>query len=172
MDLSTLPTPTAEHFQQSFGSPPEKSLYITRGFLKAKFERDPIGQTKKKQSYIQELITLIENKEIAFRQLMVSNETLTEVAISLHRDYTEKEAEECLQEVLSNDVFNVIQTTEERFNEAATHFKDTESKTPNFAEFIDYQVLCDEDISHVATWDTDFTYFGEITMLPNVRWGT
>jgi len=171
MDLLDLPYPNASHFQQSYGSQLDGSLYITRGFLKPRYADTTDMVTKKKKEYIDELIQQIENREIAFRRLVISNETLTEVAISLHRDYTEKEAERCLREVQSRDVFEVIQTSKERFERAVSHFERLEDKNPNFGEFIDYQVMQDKDIQHLATWDTDFTTFGQITMLPVTRWG-
>jgi predicted nucleic acid-binding protein len=172
MDLLTLPYPTTQHFEQPFGRSLERSLYITRGFLKARYSNSDDPVTKKKKEYVDELVLMIESHEIAFRQLIVSSETLAEVVISLHRDYTEEQAEECLREVRSNDTFEVMQTSRERFDRAASHFEEIRNKEPNFGEFIDYQVMKDEEIRYVATWDTDFTSFDRISMLPVVRWGT
>jgi predicted nucleic acid-binding protein len=102
--------------------------------------------------------------------LVLSNETLTEVAISLHRDYTEKEAEECLEEVRTRDMFKVVQTSSDRFDRAASHFIDICGKDPNFGEFIDYQLMADENIQYVSTWDSDFMSFEDISLLPVSRW--
>lgn len=171
MDLLNLPYPTTEHFQQPFGSQLDRTLYITRGFLKPRYAEPKTPEIRKKKLYVDELARQVQNHEIAFRRLAISNETLTEVAISAHRDYAEEKAEECLQEVRSSDTFKVIQTHRERFDKAASHFERTQDKEPNFGEFIDYQVMRDEEIQYVATWDTDFKSFDEISMLPVVRWG-
>jgi hypothetical protein len=89
MDLLELPQPTAEHYRQSYGSPPDRYLYVTRGFLKARYvdpDGDGVRQLKKK--YVDELVNQIEDHEIAFRKLVISSETLTEVVISLQRSST------------------------------------------------------------------------------------
>lgn len=171
MDLLKLPYPTTTHFKQPFDSSLERSLYITRGFLKPRYAEATTPETKKKKEYVDELVQQIKNHDIAFRRLVISSETLTEVAISLHRDYTETEAQECLQEIQSSNMFEVIQTPKERFDGATSHFAYIRNKEPNFAEFIDYQVMQDEGIQYVATWDTDFTNFHRVSMLPVVRWG-
>ncbi len=171
MNLLDLPYPTAEHFKQPFGGSLDRLLYITRGFLKPRYANSPSGETLAKNQYVSELIQQIEDYDIAFRKLVISNETLTEVAVSLHRDYTETEAERCLQEVRTSETFQVIQTSRERFDEAASHFESVRNKDPHFGEFIDYQVMQDENIQYVATWDTDFTSFGDISMYPISRWG-
>jgi len=170
MDLLKLPYPTTEHFQQSYGSSLERQLYITRGFLKPRYEDTDDSVIMKKKQYVDELVEEIENYDIPFRQLVLSNETLTEVAISLHRDYTEKEAEECLEEVRTRDMFKVVQTSSDRFDRAASHFIDICGKDPNFGEFIDYQLMADENIQYVSTWDSDFMSFEDISLLPVSRW--
>jgi predicted nucleic acid-binding protein len=152
MDLSTLPQPTAEHYRQSYGSPPDRSLYVTRDFLKARYiDPDGDGVLQLKKQYVDELLRQIEAKEIAFRKLVVSNETLTEVVISLHREGTEAGAGECLREVRTNDIFEIAQTSRDRFDAAAGHFEYLRDKDPNFGEFIDYQVMMEEGIRYVAT---------------------
>lgn len=171
MDLLDLPYPTTEHYAQPFGSSFDRSLYITRGFLKPRYTQPTDSKTEVKKQYVDELVRQIENHEIAFRRLVVSSQTLTEVVISLHRDYTEEEAEECLQEVRSSDTFEVLQTSTERFDKAASSFDGTQDKDPNFGEFIDYQVMQDEDIQYAATWDSDFMSFDQISLLPVVWWG-
>lgn len=171
MDLLDLPYPTAEHFRQPFGSSLDGLLYVTRDFLKPKYVDSPSGEILTKNNYVAELVQQIENHDIRFRKLVISNETLTEVVVSLHRDYTETEAEKCLREVRTSETFQVIQTSRERFDEAASHFESVRNKDPNFGEFIDYQVMQDENIQHVATWDTDFTSFEDISMYPISRWG-
>lgn len=123
MDLLNLPYPTTKHFEQPFGGSLDGSLYITRGFLKPRYADTADSEIKKKKQYMDELVRQIDNHEIAFQRLVISSETLTEVAISLHREYTEKEAEECLQEVRSSDMFDVMPTSKERFDKAASHFK-------------------------------------------------
>jgi len=172
MDLSTLPQPTVEHYRQSYASPPDRSLYITRGFLKARYtDPDGDGVLRLKKQYIDELINQIDGKEIGFRKLVISSETLTEVAISLHRGGSEMNAAECLSEVRSNDIFEIAQTSRNRFDAAAAHFEYLNGKNPNFGEFIDYQTMMEEGIQYVATWDTDFTSFDWISLLPTSRWG-
>lgn len=171
MNLLDFPYPTTEHFKQPFGSSLDRLLYITRGFLKPRYTNPTTPEMTKKKQYVDELVQQIEGHEIAFRRLVISSQTLTEVAISLHREYTEEEAEECLQEVQSSDTFKVIQTQKERFANAVSHFESVRDKDPNFGEFIDYQVMQDEEIHYVATWDTDFLSFEQISMLPVVRWG-
>lgn len=171
MNLLDLPYPTAEHFRQPFGGSLDRLLYVTRGFLKPRYPDSSSNEMAIKKQYIDELIQQIENHDIAFRKLVISNETLTEVAVSLHRDYTETEAEECLREVRTSETFQVMQTSRERFEEAALHFESVQNKEPNFGEFIDYQVIRDKDIQYVATWDTDFTSFENISMYPISRWG-
>jgi predicted nucleic acid-binding protein len=172
MDLLTLPQPTAEHYRQSYGSPPDRSLYVTRGFLKMRYvDPDGDGVLQLKKQYIDELVNQIEDHEIAFRNLVISSETLTEVAISLHRDETEADAAECLNEVRNNNTFEIIQTPRDRFDAAASHFEYIRKKEPNFGEFIDYQVMVEKQIRYVVTWDTDFESFDWISLLPITRWG-
>lgn len=172
MDLSRLPPPTAEHFRQSYGTPLDRSLYVTRGFLKPRYAPSPDGDMALKKNYVNELIQQISNTELPFRELVISNETLAEVAVSTHRDYTEEAAEDCLSELLSEDKFRVVYTSEARFADAAANFHSRSGKEPNFAEFIDRQVMDDEDIQHVVTWDSDFHSFAGVTMLPISYWGT
>lgn len=170
MDLSKIPYPTAEHFRQSYGGSLDRSLYITRGFLKPRYADSPSGNMMAKKDFINELIRLIDEHEIAFRTLVISNVTLAEVVISLHRDYSEAEAEECLQEVRTSEPFQVIHTSGDRFSEAASHFESVQNKDPNFGEFIDFQVMQDNDIQHVATWDNHFTSFEDISLHPISVW--
>lgn len=172
MDLLELPQPTAEHYRQSYGSPPDRSLYVTRGFLKARYiDPDGDGILQLKKQYVDELINQIKAHEIAFRKLMISSETLTEVVISLQRSTTEATAAECLNEVRTSDVFEICQTPRTRFDAAAEHFEYLHGKDPNFGEFIDYQVMMEKRIRYVATWDTDFESFDRISLLPLTRWG-
>jgi predicted nucleic acid-binding protein len=171
MDLLDLPYPTTEHYKQPFGSSLDSLLYITRGFLKPRYTEPTDSETEVKKQYVDELVHQVENHEIAFRRLVISSQTLTEVVISLHRNDTEEEAEECLQEVRSSDTFKVIQTSSEHFEMAASNFEETQDKDPNFGEFIDYRVIQEEEIQYVATWDSDFTSFDQISLLPVVRWG-
>lgn len=133
---------------------------------------DGDGVVQLKKQYIDELVRQIEEGEIAFKNLVISSETLTEVVISLHRSGTEAEAAECLNEVRTSDVFEVIQTPQERFDAAAAHFEYIRNKDPNFGEFIDYQVMMENRIQYVVTWDSDFESFKRISLLPISRWGT
>jgi predicted nucleic acid-binding protein len=172
MDLLELPQPTAEHYRQSYGSPPDRYLYVTRGFLKARYvDPDGDGVRQLKKRYVDELVNQIEDHEIAFRKLVISSETLTEVVISLQRSSTEAAAGECLNEVRTSDVFEISQTPRNRFDAAAAHFEYLHGKDPNFGEFMDYQVMMEERIRYVETWDTDFESFDRISLLPLTRWG-
>jgi predicted nucleic acid-binding protein len=170
MDLTKLPYPRTTHFEQPFGRSLDRSLYVTRDFLKPRYADAADPETKKKERYVDELVRQIENHEITYRRLVISSQTLTEIVISLHRDHSESEAEECLEEVRRSGAFEIVQTPRERFDRAADHFDRVGNKDPNFGEFLDYQVMRDEGVRYVATWDTDFTTFDGIELLPVVRW--
>lgn len=172
MDISNLPYPDLSQFEQYGTHKRASKIYIGREFLKFRYHNDPTDDiTVTKQNYVDAFFELVEEIETAFRQLYITQSTLTEVIIWLQRQQSESAAEECLNEALGTSPIVVQPTADTVFRSAMETFVKDTNKEPNFGEYLDYVTMQDVGIEHILTWDSDFCRFGDtVTMLPHKMW--
>ncbi len=173
MNISDLPNPDISQFEQYEIKKRASKIYIGREFLKFRYHEDPIDDTTvTKQNYANIFFELVAEIEIPFRNIYITQSTLTEVVIWLQRNQSEAAAEECLTDSMESSSPIIIQpTTDEVFQIAIREFVEDTNKDPNFGEYLDYATMQNNGIEHILTWDSDFCRFGdELTMLPHKMW--
>lgn len=172
MDIADLPYPDLSQFEQYGTSRRAKRIYIGREFLKYRHYEDPSNDTNvTKQNYVEEFFQLVEEIETPFREIYITQATLSEVTIWLQRNQSESAAEECLSEALGDSPIVVYPTSEEVFRSAQEMFEADNNKDPNFGEYLDRAAMQEAEIEHILTWDSDFRRFSDnITMLPHKMW--
>lgn len=172
MDISDLPYPDSSQFEHYGIDKRPSRVYIGREFLKFRYHESPTDDiTVTKQNYVDELFELVVGIEIPFQEIHITQSTLTEVAVWLHRNQSESAAERCLSEAFGESPIVVEPTTTTVFQSAIDAFVADSDKTPNFGEYLDYASMKDAKIEYILTWDSDFCRFNDtITMLPHMMW--
>jgi predicted nucleic acid-binding protein len=173
MDISDLPYPDLSQFEQYGTGRRARKVYIGREFLKFRYHENPTDDTTvTKQNYVDEFFELVVEIETPFREIHITQSTLTEVTIWLQRNQSEAVANQCLTETLGDSPLTVQPTTNAVFRTAMEDFVDDTDKDPNFGEYLDYATMQERererDIEHILTWDSDFSRFNDtVTMLPH-----
>lgn len=172
MNIADLPSPDLSQFEQYGIQRRASKIYIGREFLKFRYQEGPTDDTTvTKQNYVDEFFELVAEIETPFRELHITQSTLTEVTIWLQRKQSETAAEQCLVEALNDSPIVVRPTTDAVFQSAMEAFITDTNKDPNFGEYLDYETMQETGIKHILTWDSDFCQFSDtVTMLPHAMW--
>lgn len=171
MEVADLPYPRLPQFEQYGIDSRQRSIYIGREFLKFRFVDDPDDDgISVKKNYVDSFFEMVSESETPFQQIHVTQATLSEVSVYLHRNCSEIAAEDCLSEALGDGPISVHNTTPDIFSDAVSRFNRASDKSPNFGEYLDYATMMHEDIEYILTWDSDFCAFDNIIMLPHKMW--
>lgn len=169
--ISDLPDPTTIQFQH-WGSVSPSRLLIGRTFLAGAYYTSPKNEEERqKRAYGQELFIEIGQNEIPFDELIVTWHTLSTAIAHLDGKRSDSRAvKECLDRFLNSERFSIHYPEPSIYQKSIDKYQEFEDERPNLHEIADYLHMCEIGVNHYVTWDSDFTAFGDITLLPHKYW--
>lgn len=168
--ISDLDSPTSRQYEY-YGTdiPPERVL-IGRTFLAGAFYEDYRNEKDRlKFEYGQELFQEMSEQELPYNEIIVTWSTLSSVLAHLD-NRSEDNAEDCLDQFRDSSSYSIHYPKNDVYQTAFEEFASLSGTGPNVFEFVDYLYMIEQGITRYIDWDSDFTYFTDITLLPHDYW--
>lgn len=154
---------------------PSTDIFVGKRVLEGFFhtdaeELDP--ETKTKQKYAQFLLERVVGDELPFSTIHTTRETLNIAITSLgHGNGDRGGADDCLEKVRESDVFEIHHCSSAEYESVVSDFLEYSPREISIQEAVLANMAESVDITHVATWDSDFTrYTAELTLYPRNYW--
>jgi predicted nucleic acid-binding protein len=154
---------------------PSTDIFVGKRFLEGFFHTDPDEldeETQTKQEYSQFLLGRVVGDELPFTTIHTTRETLNIAITSLgHGNSDDDGADDCLETVRDSDVFEIHHCSSSIYDSVVDDFLSYNPRRISIQEAILANVAKSVNITHIATWDSDFTrYNGELTLYPRNYW--
>lgn len=88
----------------------------------------------------------------------------------LERQKSQKAAHNCLDRFNNKQGFSIHYPEESIYRDAIDFYRNFDGNGPNLYEISDYLCMKELDIEHYVGWDSDFTAFDNITLMPHGYW--
>lgn len=154
---------------------PDTELFIGKRALEAIFYTETNGLSEDKEirrKYSREFLTYISEDEIPFRRVHLTRETLNIAVTSLgHRRNDRDGADRCLTTVVKSDVFQIHHCSSVEYDRVVQSFLEYDPRTISIQEAVLAIIAREMGISHLLTWDSDFTrYDDDLVLYPRNYW--
>lgn len=178
-DISDLGDPHPSYFYQPNQgdgiSAPDTDIFIGKRALEGLFhtESNDLNETQKIQKKFSEnFIEYINGNEIPFRTIHTTRETLNIAITSLgHRNNDRDGADKCLNTVIESELFCLHHCDSSKYSQIIQEFLDYNPRNISIQEVILAVLAQEHSITHLLTWDSDFTrYNDEIVLYPRNYW--
>jgi predicted nucleic acid-binding protein len=178
-DISDLADPHPSYFYQPNQgngiSASDTDIFIGKRALEGLFhtESDDLNEKQSvKKRYSENFIKYIQENEIPFRTIHTTRETLNIAITSLgHGNNDQDGANKCLNTVIESELFRLHHCSSSKYDQITQEFLGYNPRTISIQEVILAVLAQDNNITHLLTWDSDFTrYNDEIVLYPRNYW--
>ncbi|TKX84679.1 hypothetical protein EXE43_17585 [Halorubrum sp. SS5] len=154
---------------------PSTDIFIGKRVLEGFFHTDSDNldaDTQTKRKYSQFLLERVAGDESPFTTIHTTRETLNIAITSLgHGNGDRGGADDCLEKVRESDVFEIHHCSSTEYDSVVEDFLDYSPREISIQEAVLAHLAISTEITHVATWDSDFTrYTDEINLYPRNYW--
>ena len=164
--MRQVPEPRIEHFNPYPNNYSQK-LVVGPKFLGSIFRSNPSGDEEgRRQRFSTELLRWMKNEEIPYKRLIVNRHVLDEAATRLKKKARPRDAFRCVKTVLESKVIVVQKMDDDAFDEACTGFREFSDHEGAMTDFVTKTFTQNSDTSYLATWDSHYQAFEDITLLP------
>ncbi|MFB6243990.1 MAG: hypothetical protein ABEH80_07800 [Halobaculum sp.] len=178
-DVAALRDPNQGDFLQPFENGrigvPSTDIFVGKRVLEGFFHTDSgsLGpEAKAKQKYSQFLLERIVGDELPFTTIHTTRETLNVAITSLgHGNGDRRGADNCLESVRESDAFRIHHCASATYDSVVSDFLKYEPREISIQEAVLANVAIAAEVTHVATWDSDFTRYDDTLVLyPRNYW--
>lgn len=157
--------PRLEHFKP-YSANYTQHLSMGPKFISSIFHTNPTGEGKRKQLFSQSLLTWIKDGDLAYKRILVSQHAFDESATRLKKKSSTKDAIDCVQTILSSEIFEVRGADYEEFESACETFCEYDDHDGAMTDFITKTFTENTKTSYLATWDSHYQSFRNLDLLP------
>lgn len=154
---------------------PSTDIFVGKRVLAAFFHTDTGGlgaEANIMQKYSQHLLERVVGDGLPFTTIHTTRETLNIAITSLgHGNGDRSGADDCLEKVCESDVFEIHHCSSSKYESVVSDFLEYRPREISIQEAVLANIAKSTDITHIATWDSDFTrYNDELTLYPRNYW--
>jgi predicted nucleic acid-binding protein len=150
-------------------------IFVGKRVLEGFFHSDDSDldeETKTKLDYSELLLECVVGDGLPFTTIHTTRETLNIAITSLGHGNNDRDgADECLKKVRESDVFKIHHCPSVDYDSVVAEFLEYDPREISIQEAVLASIAKSIGVTHIATWDSDFTrYSGELVLYPRNYW--
>lgn len=164
--MSLPDSPEHAHFAPDYNQYTERLVVGPKFLASLFFSECSNDQEAQKHEFGMKLIRLIEDKEIAYRDIRVNQHVLDEAATHLKDKHSRTDAFRCVRTVRNSELFTIDSVSDTAYTDACQRFVEYTDHDGAFTDFVTAAYLEEQKASYLVTWDSHYRAFEDVLLLP------
>lgn len=163
----TVDEPRREHFRPDHD---QYTQFVCVGpkFLASVFVTDPSGdEHRRRRRFARRLLRSIRDRELPYTRVVVTDHVVDEAATRLKKKHRHADAVDCLERIRESDIVEIRSVSRTEFDAACEAFVAFDDHDGVMTDFLTKSFVEAAELSYVATWDSHYRAFDNLSLLPN-----